>query len=43
MGNGRGAYRVLVGRPAENGHLENLDLARHRWKNNIKSYLQEVG
>jgi hypothetical protein len=32
-----------VRRPAENGQLEDLDLARQRWENNIKKYLQEVG
>ena len=31
MGDRRGAYRVLVGRP------------RHRWKDNIRMYTLEVG
>jgi hypothetical protein len=39
MGEGRGVYRVLVGKP-----LENMPLGRprRRWENNIKLYLQEV-
>jgi hypothetical protein len=35
MGEGRGAYRILVGRP--------LGRPRHRWEDNIKMDLQEVG
>jgi hypothetical protein len=35
MGEGRGAYRVLVGRP--------LGRPRRRWEDNIKMDLQEVG
>jgi hypothetical protein len=35
-----GAYRVLVGRPE--GRLP-LGRPRHRWKDNIKMNLQEVG
>jgi hypothetical protein len=35
MGEGRGAYRILVGRP--------LGRPRCRWKDNIKTDLQEVG
>jgi hypothetical protein len=40
VGDRRGAYRVLVGRPEGN-----IPLARpkRRWENNIKMYLQEVG
>jgi hypothetical protein len=40
MGEGRGAYRILVGR------LEGrrpLGRPRRRWEDNIKMYLQEVG
>jgi hypothetical protein len=35
MGEGRGAYRVLVGRP--------LGRPRCRWEDNIKMDLKEVG
>jgi hypothetical protein len=40
MGEGRGAYRVLVGRP--DGRRP-LGRPRHRWEDNIKMDLQEVG
>jgi hypothetical protein len=40
MGEKRGAYRVLVGRPEGRRPLER---PRHRWEDNIKMYLQEVG
>jgi hypothetical protein len=40
MGEGRGAYRVLVGRP-EGRRL--LGRPRRRWEDNIKMDLQEVG
>jgi transcription termination factor 2 len=40
MGEGRGAYRVLVGR--SEGRRP-LGRPRRRWKNNIKMDLQEVG
>jgi hypothetical protein len=40
MGEGRGAYRVLVGRPEGR---RPLGRPRHRWKDNIKMDLQEVG
>jgi hypothetical protein len=40
MGDRRGAYRVLVGRPEEKGPLGR---SRRRWENNIKIDLQEVG
>jgi hypothetical protein len=33
MGEGRGVYRVLVGRPE----------GRHRWEDNIKMDLREIG
>jgi hypothetical protein len=33
MGEWRGAYRVLVGRPEGKGPLER---SRHRWEDNIK-------
>jgi hypothetical protein len=36
----RGAYRVLVGRSKGK---RPLGKSRHRWKNNIKMDLQEVG
>jgi hypothetical protein len=40
MGEGRGAYRILVGRPEGR-----RPLGRHRcrWEDNIKMNLQEVG
>jgi hypothetical protein len=40
MGEGRGAYRNLVGRPEGRRPLGRL---RHRWEDNIKMDLQEVG
>jgi hypothetical protein len=40
MAHSRGAYRVLVGRPAVKRPLER---PRHRWKYKIKMDLQEVG
>jgi hypothetical protein len=40
MGEKRGAYRILVGRP-EGRRL--LGRPRRRWEDNIKVYLQEVG
>jgi hypothetical protein len=40
MGNRRGAYRGLVGRPGGKRPLERL---RRRWENNINIDLQEVG
>jgi hypothetical protein len=40
MVEGRGAYRVLVGRPEGR---RPLGRPRCRWKDNIKMYLQEVG
>jgi len=40
MGEGRGTYRVLVGKPEEKRTLARL---RHRWGDNIKMDLQEVG
>jgi hypothetical protein len=36
----RGVYRVLVGKPEEKSPLGR---PRHRWENNIKIDLQEVG
>jgi hypothetical protein len=35
MGEGKSAYRVLVGRP--------LGRPRRRWKDNIKLHLREMG
>jgi len=40
MGERRGAYRVLVGTPEGKGPLGR---PKHRWKDNIKMDLQEVG
>jgi len=40
MGEGRGAYRVLMGKPEGKRQLERH---RHRWEDNIKMDLQEVG
>jgi hypothetical protein len=40
MGEGRGAYRVLVGRPEGR---RTLGRPRRRWEDNIKMDLQEVG
>jgi hypothetical protein len=40
MGEGRGVYRVLVGKP-EGKRL--LGRPRRRWEDNIKAELQEVG
>ena len=35
-----GVYRVLVGKPEGN---RSLGRPRHRWEDNIKMYLHEVG
>jgi hypothetical protein len=40
MGEGSGVYRVLVGRPEDKRPLGRL---RHRWEDNIKTDLREVG
>jgi len=40
MGERRGVYRVLVGKPEGKGPLER---PRRRWEDNIKMDLQEVG
>jgi len=40
MVEGRGVYRVLVGKP---GGKRPLGRPRHRWEDNIKMDLQEVG
>jgi hypothetical protein len=40
MGKGRGAYRVLVGRPEGR---RPLGRPRHRWEDNIKMDLEEMG
>jgi len=40
MGERRGAYGVLVGKPEEKRPLWRLG---HRWEDNIKMDLQEVG
>jgi hypothetical protein len=40
MGEGRGAYRILVGRPEGR---RPLGRPRRRWEDNIKLDLQEVG
>jgi len=40
MGEGRGVHRVLVGKPEGK---RPLGRPRHRWEDNIKMYLREVG
>jgi hypothetical protein len=40
VGEGRGVYRVLVGRPKGN---RPLGRPRHRWEDNIKMDLREIG
>jgi hypothetical protein len=40
MGEDRGVYRVLVGKPKGK---RPLGRTRHRWEDNIKMHLQEVG
>jgi hypothetical protein len=40
MGERRGTYRVLVGKPERRRTLATLS---KRWQDNIKMYLQEVG
>jgi hypothetical protein len=40
MGERRGAYRALVGKPEGRRPLER---PRHRWEDNIKMDLREVG
>jgi len=40
VGEGRGVYWVLVGKPEEK---RQLGRPRHRWEDNIKVDLQEVG
>ena len=40
MGEGRGVHRVLVGKPEEK---RPLGRPRHRWEDNIKMNLWEVG
>jgi hypothetical protein len=40
MGEERGVYRVLVGKP---GGKRPLGRPRHNWEDNIKMDLQEVG
>jgi hypothetical protein len=40
MGERRGVYRVLVGKPEGKRPLVR---PRHRWEDSIKLYLQEVG
>ena len=40
MGERRGVYRVLVGKPEGK---RPLGRSRHRWEDNIKMGLQEVG
>ena len=39
MGESRGLYRVLVGKPER---MRTLGKSRHRWEDNIKMDLQEV-
>jgi hypothetical protein len=40
MGEGRGFYRILVGRPEGK---RPLGRPRSRWEDNIKMYLREIG
>jgi hypothetical protein len=40
MGEGRGVYRVLVGKPEGK---RPLGRSRHRWEDNIKMDLREIG
>jgi hypothetical protein len=40
MGEKRNAYRILVGKPEEKRPLERQ---RHRWVDNIKMGLREIG
>jgi hypothetical protein len=40
MEEGRGVYRVLVGRP---DGKKPLGIHRHRWEDNIKMNLREIG
>jgi hypothetical protein len=40
MGEGRGMYRVLVGKPEGK---RPVGRPRHRWEDDIKAYIQEVG
>ena len=40
MGEGRGVYRILVGKP---GGRRPLGRPRYRWEDNIKLYLKKVG
>jgi hypothetical protein len=40
IGEGRGVYRVLVGRPEGK---RPLGRPRRRWEDNIKMYLREIG
>jgi hypothetical protein len=40
MGKGKGVYRVLVGRPEGK---RPLGRPRHRWEDNIKMDLREIG
>jgi hypothetical protein len=40
MGEGRGVYRVLVGKPEEKRSLGRLG---RRWEDNIKMDLKEIG
>ena len=39
VGDRRGAYNVLVGRP----EVKSLGRPRHRWEDSIKMDLQDVG
>jgi hypothetical protein len=40
MGEGRGVYRVLIGRPEGK---RPLGRPKHRWEDNIKMDLREIG
>jgi len=43
MGEGRGVYRVLVGRPEGKRPVGPLGRPRRRWEDNIKMNLREIG
>jgi hypothetical protein len=40
MGEGKGVYRILVGRPKDKRPLGRL---KHRWEDNIKMNFKEIG
>jgi hypothetical protein len=40
MGNVRNSYIILIGKPAGK---RQLGRPRHRWEDNVKNYLKEIG